>query len=366
MRFHIGFSKRISIKTLITILGTIFVGLLAFFGITEHEIVYADGTFNTAPSSIQYYRNNSGSPIYTCGGNTGALCTEQSVCSSFGNGPCIPAEASAFQSFEPFNMTYNYPALNLCSNNSYTATISMAFIVQYPRGTKTNGNLSVISPSGARITNFTIDSNYVATFDVTYDTRQALSLRVNASSGYVYYTQFRRNNDYTCQYTSQDAANDIINNNNSNTNSIINNNNQNTQNIINSQNEINNSINDDSIDTALDTGNDFFDNFNVDDSRGFSSIVTAPIQFLRDLLTSSHSCSPLSISFNPNDGTHSGTSTWSIPCGDILWSKAPNTIILLWYTIIYGLLGYRILVDMMRFINRTLNPEDTSEYIMDL
>lgn len=358
MRFHIGFSKRISIKTLVTILGTIFVGLLAFFGITEHEIVYADGTFNTAPSSIQYYRNNSGSPIYTCGGNTGALCTEQSVCSSFGNGPCIPAEASAFQSFEPFNMTYNYPALNLCSNNSYTATISMAFIVQYPRGTKTNGNLSVVSPSGARITNFTIDSNYVATFDVTYDTRQALSLRVNASSGYVYYTQFRRNNDYTCQYTSQDAANDIINNNNSNTNSIINNNNQNTQNIINSQNQINDSLNDSSVDSNL--GDDFFD-ININE-HGIANILTSPIRLLQALTNSTNNCNSLDFTIN----MAGNSKNVSIPSGCILWDNVPQAINAVFIAIVYGLLGYYVLIDLYKFIHSLLDPDDKNMYVLDL
>lgn len=143
--------------------------------------------------------------------------------------------------------------------------------------------------------------------------------------------------------------------------------------IINNQTEINESINDindsltdDDISGSLDTGNDFFDNFSIDDSRGFSAIVTAPIQFLRDLLTSSSSCQPLSISFNPNDSVHSGSANWSVPCGDILWSKAPSSIILLWDTIIWGLLGYRILIDLFKFINKMIDPEDKSEYIMKM
>lgn len=40
MRFHFGFSKRISIKDLITLLGALFVGLVAFFGLSQ--IAYAD------------------------------------------------------------------------------------------------------------------------------------------------------------------------------------------------------------------------------------------------------------------------------------------------------------------------------------
>lgn len=39
MRFHLGFSKFISIKTIIKILGFLFVGLMAFLGFTQHEVL---------------------------------------------------------------------------------------------------------------------------------------------------------------------------------------------------------------------------------------------------------------------------------------------------------------------------------------
>ena len=44
MRFHIGFSKRIKLKTLIQLLGFLFVGLMAFFGFTQHGFAWT--TFN--------------------------------------------------------------------------------------------------------------------------------------------------------------------------------------------------------------------------------------------------------------------------------------------------------------------------------
>jgi len=184
-----------------------------------------------------------------------------------------------------------------------------------------------------------------------------------------YRVAIQKNFDYQCSVNSQN----IVENNNINTQNIINNQNNNTQTIVDSQSQttdavidLNDSITDDDVNGALDTGNDFFDNFQIDDSRGFSAIVTAPIQFLRDLLTSSSSCSALNIGFNPSDGVHSGSSSWSIPCGDILWSKAPSSIILLWETLIWGLLGYRVLVDLFKFVQRMLDPEDKSEFVMRL
>lgn len=353
MRFHFGFSKRISIKTLIYFLGTIFVVLLAFFGITEHEIVYAD-TLDKQPSSFYYYNNtSSSSPIYPSLGSN-----------NYNYYWFITNSGSA-----SFNFTYLYNFSSI-SCSSGRADLEAAFFLELngsPSFQQSSNNFSTTYNSGGTISSqISVNSNGNGTLLKlkNVDLSKVVKIVANTSTSY---TVNRAIVDRVWTYSClQDSTANIIANDDKNTQNIINNNNQNTQNIINSQNEINNSINDDYIDTALETGNDFFDNFNIDDSRGFSSIVTAPIQFLRDLLTSSHSCSPLSISFNPNDGIRSGNATWSIPCGDILWSKAPYAIILLWYTIIYGLLGYRILVDMMRFINRTLNPEDTSEYIMDL
>lgn len=195
-----------------------------------------------------------------------------------------------------------------------------------------------------------------------------------------YRIAIQRNFDYQCSINSGNViennninTQNIINNQNNNTQEIITNNNNNTETIVNAQedttdaiNNLDDSITDDDVNGALDTGNDFFDNFEIDDSRGFSAIVTAPIQFLRDLLTSQSSCNPLNIGFNPSDGVHSGSASWSIPCGDILWSKAPSSIILLWETLIWGLLGYRVLVDLFKFVQRMLDPEDKSEFVMRL
>ena len=108
MRFHIGFSKFIKPKTLIEILGLLFLGSLAFFGIYQHEVLawtdydYSNFSFiqineynrdnnyntinrtpylchNTSSSSLHYYRPRVGtnSTSSSCSGNAFVFATTQ-------------------------------------------------------------------------------------------------------------------------------------------------------------------------------------------------------------------------------------------------------------------------------------------------
>lgn len=154
---------------------------------------------------------------------------------------------------------------------------------------------------------------------------------------------------------------------NASSQAIIDNNNQNAQDIIDSQQQIQDSINNSSVDSSSTSGGGFFDNFSVDDSRGFSSIIVAPLQFLRDLLTSGSTCSPLGFDIEmKDDNIRVSNTNLSLPCGDVLWSRVPQAIELIWVTLVWGLVGYRLLIDMVKFINNSLNPEYSKEYFLDL
>ena len=96
MRFHIGFSKRIKLKTLIQLLGFLFVGLMAFFGFTQHGFAWTtfnqSANDNTSVKSLFYgyysegfnfYSNNDGDIVsYDCDVANNIYCGFQTTTSN--------------------------------------------------------------------------------------------------------------------------------------------------------------------------------------------------------------------------------------------------------------------------------------------
>lgn len=147
---------------------------------------------------------------------------------------------------------------------------------------------------------------------------------------------------------------------------IIDNQNENTQAIIDSQQEINDSINNSDTTQANTSGSNWFSGFHIDNSKGFSSIITAPIRLIQGILNGSSSCSSLSlpVAFKYNSTTLSNEV--SLPCGSLLWNNVPNAAILLYWSTIFGLFAWWVLRDMYKFIDSIRDPDNKSEFVMSL
>lgn len=135
--------------------------------------------------------------------------------------------------------------------------------------------------------------------------------------------------------------------------------------IIQGQQDINSSINDSNVGGATGAGRSFFNTFQSSSTTGLSGIITSPIRMFQAMLDGGV-CQPLNLTLSMSDGSHNGQNFLSLPCGDILWGGAPSAVVSIYHIIIFGLVGYRLLIDMVRFINSCVDPEDSKEYIMDL
>lgn len=154
--------------------------------------------------------------------------------------------------------------------------------------------------------------------------------------------------------------NNIITNNNTNSQNIINNQNQNAAqahtDAQNTQNAIN-GLKDDTVDSN--TGKSFFDNF-TDNSHGLSSIITAPINMIQQLVNvSPTSCTDLT-------GTYQNT-TFSFACGKLLWSHNGISQFNEFYNLVVGgALCYWIIRDLFLTIEKLKDPNNDKVEVMAL
>lgn len=130
--------------------------------------------------------------------------------------------------------------------------------------------------------------------------------------------------------------------------------------------DLNDSINNSDTTQANSTGNSWFSGFRVDSTRGFSSIITAPIRLIQGILNGSNSCSALSFDVSLKDNSTTQSNEVSLPCGSILWNNVPNTAVLLYHSTIFGLFAWFVLSDMYKFIDSIRDPDNKSEFVMKL
>ena len=151
------------------------------------------------------------------------------------------------------------------------------------------------------------------------------------------------------------AANNIINNNNSNTNRIIDSQNQTKQSI----DETNNILNDSDISQSQQQANSFFNNFENEDF-GLSGVITAPLEFIKSL--SSSTCSPLqlTIPFVP------GNNTIDLPCMTTIYSQYFGSILTIYQTLTFGLIAYYVVLDIFRMVQGFKNPNSDKIEVVDL
>ena len=127
-------------------------------------------------------------------------------------------------------------------------------------------------------------------------------------------------------------------------------------------NDLNDSLNNSDISGADDDATNFFNNFNTDDNGGISSIITSPLRLINSLLSNSNSCNDLSLHVS----ILNNSKDVSLPCGSILWSKAPASTITIYHTIIFGLGAFFILRSLYKDIEDIKHTEDKGVKTTDL
>lgn len=127
-------------------------------------------------------------------------------------------------------------------------------------------------------------------------------------------------------------------------------------------NDLNDSLNNSDISGADDDATNFFNNFNTDDNGGISSIITSPLRLINSLLSNSNSCNDLSLQVS----ILKNSKDVSLPCGSILWSKAPASTITIYHTIIFGLGAFFILKSLFKDIEDIKHTEDKGVKTTDL
>ena len=124
--------------------------------------------------------------------------------------------------------------------------------------------------------------------------------------------------------------------------------------------DLNDSIN--STDTT-DSSNaflDFMNNFNETDF-GLASIITSPLTIITNL--SSGTCSPITV--GGGTGLFEGVS-FELPCAMPFYEQWFGSFLDLYQMITFGIISYKILLDIFRMIHNFRNPNDDRIEVLDL
>lgn len=125
--------------------------------------------------------------------------------------------------------------------------------------------------------------------------------------------------------------------------------------IVNSQQDINNTLNDDNVDSQQ--AGDFFSNFQHD-SHGLSGIVTSPLRLINSLTTAT--CNPLEFDL-PFVHEHV-----VLPCMKPIYENYFGVFFSLWQLITTGLISYNILINIYSKIHNLQNPNNDRIEVLNL
>lgn len=120
-------------------------------------------------------------------------------------------------------------------------------------------------------------------------------------------------------------------------------------------NDVNDSINDSTIDSSSASG--FFNNFQ-DNNHGLSSIITAPLNFIRNLANST--CSPISLTIPFVN------QSFNFPCMSTIYRQNFNSLFTLYQTIIFGIVAYYVCVRIYTLVKGFKNPDDDRIEVVEL
>lgn len=355
MRFHIGFSKRISWKWLLLIGG----GLLAFFGVGNHVVLAAEGgTYNYSPTSVSVYNNNgstthnltwSSTNSNALGGNGAYARFSSATC---GGGLACPPIYSG-------EITYSYSAHKFCTSSDKVSLTTRFYVRNNNNDNPPNLGFN-ITGTQATINSKTYDSSnmvYVVSFTIADNSSFQLNYNFNDTNNayYFYSSSTRISWTYNCDYTLEQSTSDIINNNNSNTTQIINNNNTNTQEII------------DAVTIPQPFTSEDLPSFAIDNmliTSQTQKLFMLPIQLLNYViqgLDTPNVCQPLTINLSSLNGLlHANVGSISIPC---MGTRVKNYIGENWYNTFDYLMGaivfYYIASNIVLRIQQIFSGVDT-------
>ena len=428
MRFHIGFSKFISIKTFISILGFLFIGLLAFFGLTDHAFAWINLNWTVASGYGADYHSANGGQYYeeTVGFDT----TE-------GVGFKALSDGLAMNYYGSVSGT-NYASSQFYMNTSTYISNGQRFVTEEARFTIVPEDDCSSSGNAQKSIDFKFtiqfqcgysncfSSDYLSNWNLT-DNNQFVRVYMgsyNSLTDEVYYnlctitsTNYLQMNYnglskllYGVTCTNVFSGNDNVSISNYRI-KIVNNlgrlNRYSSSNIkplqmtnfslVNStdlqsyylqyqcsdeapESEVEIPSGDEPEPESTNPNNIFCELLgNCDDMEGgevtpyipsmntLTSVVTAPIRLLNYVVDHADSCSPVEVPMVLSHNSHLYVNdNVVIPCGSFLWSHVPDSVELLYHTLIFGLLAYRLVLDVVKFINNQLNPEYSKEYFMEL
>lgn len=141
---------------------------------------------------------------------------------------------------------------------------------------------------------------------------------------------------------------------NSNTNAINNQTQQQQQ----QHNETMNYLQDSNTTQAESDAQDFFDDFDVPDVGGLSAIITAPLNTIRSLLSSSCAELVLPLPYVDED--------LRLPCMNSIYTQHFGLFFSLYQTIILAIISYRCIRSIYFDITGFTNPDDDRIEVMDL
>lgn len=119
---------------------------------------------------------------------------------------------------------------------------------------------------------------------------------------------------------------------------------------------INNSLNDDNVDSSIDSASNFFSNFSVN-HFGLSGVVTAPLRLINSLTSSTCNSLQFPLPFVNQNVV--------IPCMSTIYNKFP-LFYNLWQLITTGLVGYRISINLFKKVKDIQDPDNDRIEVLDL
>ena len=122
--------------------------------------------------------------------------------------------------------------------------------------------------------------------------------------------------------------------------------------------DLNSNLNNSDTSGAKDEAGNFFSGFETD-THGLTSIITAPLNLIKSI--TSTSCSPLGLEvpFVENK-------TLNLPCMSSIYEKHFGSFLTIYQTITFGIVAYWVCVNIFRMVKDFKNPERDEIEVMDL
>ena len=132
-----------------------------------------------------------------------------------------------------------------------------------------------------------------------------------------------------------------------------------TTDIINKQEELKNSINDDKTDEATSKAGEFFSGFETN-TFGLTSIITAPLNLIGSITSSTCSSLGLTIPFIQKNNT------LKLPCLSSIYQEHFGAFLTIYQTITFGIVAYWVCVRVFALVKDFKNPDHDEIEVLDL